>query len=308
MRETRTEVEVSVIVPCRGQADSLGACLRSLQSQRIERRYEIVVVDSAADPAVAEVVAAFPDVRLVRSREGLAPGAARNLGVSQARGRYLAFTDADCRVEEDWLQAALEALGDGAWLVGGPVLDLHPFHPIAVVDNLMQFTDFAPGRPEGPVPHLPGCNVALLRSTYQQLGGFASPSPIGEDTVFSASAAESWPGGVRFSRRMRVRHEGRRQIAEFWRHQYGFGWHRGRSGLRLSRFQRRWGHSRMFAGLFAIRRSAYFFVHALRWYPARLPRLVLFSPVLALGLAAWSRGLSRGCREARPNAGDGLER
>ncbi len=64
----------------------------------------------------------------------------------------------------------------------------------------------------------------------------------------------------------------------------------------------------MFAGLFAIRRSAYFFVHALRWYPARLPRLVLFSPVLALGLAAWSRGLSRGCREARPSAGDGSER
>ena len=109
---------ISVVVPCRGHANELKGCLRGLENQITTAPYEIIVVDSAADPAVSDVVDAFPGVRLVRSRSGLLPGSARNLGARHARGDYLAFTDADCIPEPDWLAAVITALKSGATMIG----------------------------------------------------------------------------------------------------------------------------------------------------------------------------------------------
>ncbi|MCP4209085.1 MAG: glycosyltransferase family 2 protein, partial [Shimia sp.] len=109
--------------------------------------YEIIVADSTPNSTVADVVAAFPGSRLVRSSTALLPGAARNLGAQHARGAYLAFIDADCVPEPDWLATALAALQAGVKIVGGSILDAYPFHPIAVSDNMLQFADFPRQRP-----------------------------------------------------------------------------------------------------------------------------------------------------------------
>ena len=298
MDATSGAPEVSVVIPCRGHAREVVACLDSLARQVVDAPFEVIVVDSAADDAVASVVARFPHARLVRSEEGLTPGEARNLGVRHARGRLLAFLDADCRAEAGWLQAAVAGLRDGARLIGGPVLDEHPMHPIAAMDNVMQFADFAPRRPEGPIPHFPGCNFAVSRATFDELGGFPGDAPISTDTLFTEAAARRWPREVVFSRRMRIRHEGRRGVVEMWRHHERFGYYRARLGLRLTPFQRRRGHNPVFAALFAGRRVAYLALRCAQWDPGRLPRLIAFSPALLIGLAGWARGFRRGCLEA----------
>lgn len=303
MSVTATEPEISVVVPCRGHAAELSGCLRSLERQVVDVPFELIVVDSAADAEVAAAVAKFPSVCLIRSQAGLFSGDARNLGVRHARGRYLAFIDADCHAEAGWLQAALDGLRDGARLIGGPVLDARPAHPVASMDNLMQFADFAPRRPDGPAPHFPGCNFAIGRATFDELGGFPVAMRLSGDTVLTAAAARRWPDRVLFSRRMRIRHDGRRRIAELWRHHEDFGYQRARLGLRLSAFQRRWGHRAAFAALFAWRRLAYFVLRAVQWNPQKLPQLILFSPALLIGLTAWARGLRRGCWEARHESG-----
>ena len=50
--------------------------------------------------------------------------------------------------------------------------------------------------------------------------------------------------------------------------------------------------------LAAVRRFGYFFYRTLQWDISALPRLVIFSPVLLLGLFAWAQGFSRGCAAA----------
>jgi cellulose synthase/poly-beta-1,6-N-acetylglucosamine synthase-like glycosyltransferase len=103
------EPDVSIVIPCRGHARALRRCLESVSAQRTSRLFEVIVVDSAYDEAVAGVVAAFPAVRLVRSHEGLRPGPAA-IRVRHARGAILLST---------LIVARPDGRGSGAAIEGG---------------------------------------------------------------------------------------------------------------------------------------------------------------------------------------------
>lgn len=110
---------VSVIVPAYNAAGTLGRTLECLAAQRIDRSYEVIVVDDgSADETVATAEAA--GVVVIRGRHA-GPGPARNLGVERAGGEILAFTDADCYPRPGWLAAGVAAL-DAAGLVQGRVV------------------------------------------------------------------------------------------------------------------------------------------------------------------------------------------
>ena len=297
MKHQTNSPSISVVVPCRGHANELKNCLRGLQQQTTTSPYEIIVVDSASDQVVADVVAVFPSVRLVRSQSGLLPGGARNLGAQNARGDYLAFTDADCIPEPGWLTAAIEAFNRGATVVGGSVLHAHPLNPIAVADNLLQFTDFSPHRPDGAASSLPGCNLALSQAAFHELGGFSNALQVGEDTFFSSAAATRWPGDVRFVRGMRVRHSGRTDLRAFWRHHEMFGFYRGYLGLQLRPIYQRLGDRA--AVPIACKRLGSIVFRTSQWKPIGLLRIILLLPILLLGLTAWTKGFRRGCRKTR---------
>lgn len=114
---------VSVIVPVYNDEERLAIALAGLEAQTYPPdRYEVVVVDNASDRSPEETVARFPKARLVaESRKG--SYAARNHGLSVARGDVLAFTDADCIIPPSWLEAGVVALRDLQWngLVAGDI-------------------------------------------------------------------------------------------------------------------------------------------------------------------------------------------
>jgi glycosyltransferase involved in cell wall biosynthesis len=85
---------VSVIIPTYNRAALVAEAVASVMAQTF-RDFEIVVVDDGGADGTPEVVAAWPEVRLLRhaGRRGVA--AARNRGVAAARGEWLAFLDSD---------------------------------------------------------------------------------------------------------------------------------------------------------------------------------------------------------------------
>jgi GT2 family glycosyltransferase/predicted amidohydrolase len=102
----RTEVRtrtVSIIVPSLGIPENLPACLRALERQQTDVATEIILVIHGPEAETIEFD--WSDVTIVRKREG-GPAAARNAGVSVARGELLAFIDSDCVAAPDWLRAA----------------------------------------------------------------------------------------------------------------------------------------------------------------------------------------------------------
>jgi len=286
-----------VVVPCKGHAKELSLCLASLTRQVTSFPYEMVVVDSASDPAVASVASSFPHVRVVRSESNLRAGPARNVGVRLSRADYVAFIDADCQAGKTWLATAVDELRRGAVMVGGPVLDALPWHPIAVTDNLLQFADFRPGRDDGPARYFPSCNMAVRSEAFAAVGGFPEfDLSAGEDLSLCNRFLHRWPEGLRFVRAMRVRHDGRTGLAEFFKHQSAFGYARGSLGLHLTERQRRWGARAAMLPAVVLKRLCYLAGRTLRFDPAGMPRMVILLPLIMAGLTAWAFGFRRGCR------------
>ena len=293
MDEHKTVPVISVIVPCYGQSDELPNCLSALSNQQLELPYEIILVDSASDPAVERTAKPFPKIRLVRSETRLSCGQAKNLGAEYARAEYFAFTDADCIPEEKWLLSVYQALQAGKLAVGGPVLNALPYNPIAVTDNLLQFVDAPPGRPAGVIKHSPGCNLAIAKEVFIEAGAF--PNEIGEDVKLTISINIIHPGGLHYVPEMRVAHTGRRTFSNLLQHQKIFGHTRGYYALYINKEQQLLG-SKMYVIPFVVgTKLIYIFKRIIQLNLKTLPRNILLLPFILTGLIAWAVGFRSGC-------------
>ena len=93
---------LSIIIPLYNCAPYIGTCLDSILQQGLAAdEYEVVVIDDGSTDGGAEVVNAYsaqhPNIRLVQQENG-GVAAARNRGISEARGEYIEFVDADDRL------------------------------------------------------------------------------------------------------------------------------------------------------------------------------------------------------------------
>jgi len=85
---------VSCIVPVYNGERFLGETIESILAQDY-RPLEIIVVDDGSEDSSVEVAQSFqPDVRLVQQTQA-GPSAARNSGIREASGDFLAFLDQD---------------------------------------------------------------------------------------------------------------------------------------------------------------------------------------------------------------------
>ena len=96
-------ITLSVIIPVYNTRPYLDECLRSLQEQTL-RDFEVAMVDDGSTDGSDEVMRRFAgaDHRfrcMWQTNSG--PSAARNRGLREAQGQYVAFLDCD-----DWLLSA----------------------------------------------------------------------------------------------------------------------------------------------------------------------------------------------------------
>src|SRR6266545_5032346 len=97
----------TVVVPTYGRQRFLEEAIDSILAQRMVD-LEVIVVDDGSPQPVA--LPEEPRTRIVRRPRNGGPAAARNTGMAEARGRYLAFCDDDDILEPHRLTLALEGL------------------------------------------------------------------------------------------------------------------------------------------------------------------------------------------------------
>ena len=103
---------ISIVVPAHQAEDTIDRCLDALKQQTIPRKsYEIIVVDDGSSDRTRARVEAHGGVCLLnQSRAG--PAVARNLGLEQAGGEIVLFTDSDCQPAPDWVERMVDPFRD----------------------------------------------------------------------------------------------------------------------------------------------------------------------------------------------------
>jgi len=108
--------KISVVIPVRNEAEKIEQCLKAVFAQSLKPR-EVIVVDGRSTDETVEKARKFP-VRIFLQDYG-ACGAARQIGLENAEGEYVAFTDADCIPSENWLRNLVAEFKEGIVGIGG---------------------------------------------------------------------------------------------------------------------------------------------------------------------------------------------
>ena len=99
---------VSVIIPTYNRAQLVAAAIGSVKAQSYPA-IQIIVIDDGSEDDTAQSVAQFENVEYYR-QENKGQAAARNLGLSHAKGEYIASLDSDDIWNKDFLASAVGAL------------------------------------------------------------------------------------------------------------------------------------------------------------------------------------------------------
>lgn len=211
MTVTRSNVvRCSVIVPVYNDWHFIPDLLAALSKQSIgDGAFELLIVDNGSD--------AIPPLSLpgfARVLQCLQPGsyAARNEGVRHARGSVLAFTDADCRPCETWLEEALRSLnrrGETVILAGG--VSVVPRDPDC--SNWYELYDVVRGLPQADYVRRGygiTANLFVPSAVFERVGMFDGARYSGGDAEFCLRAGRSGVGIV-YCDRAWVAHPARSQ-------------------------------------------------------------------------------------------------
>jgi glycosyltransferase involved in cell wall biosynthesis len=108
MAEPLQHALTSVIIPCHNHAHFLGEAIDSALKQTYPH-IEVIVVDDGSTDDIKAIISPYPGIRYVRQgNQGVSR--ARNVGLSQSRGTYVLFLDADDRLLPDAIAIGVRAL------------------------------------------------------------------------------------------------------------------------------------------------------------------------------------------------------
>lgn len=95
---------VSVLIPVFNDRKRLKLCLKALETQTYPKEcYEVIVIDNGSGEDIKSVAHSFQQASVCR--EDIAGSyAARNKGLTIAKGEIIAFTDADCIPSSEWIE------------------------------------------------------------------------------------------------------------------------------------------------------------------------------------------------------------
>jgi len=218
-------IETSVIIITLERAALLGEALESLTSQT-RKPDEVVVVDNGPGDETAAVARSFESRLTVRyaaePRRGY--GAARNRGLSEARGRILLFLDDDCQAEPDWIETLLKPLEAGEADIAGGSRDCRRPGLAARLDYLSADAPVLHPRLERRyVTHMSTSNLAMWSEAARKTGPFDESLATCEDRDFCKRALES---GIRilFEPGALVHHQPPiERLADYWTRMVRYG-------------------------------------------------------------------------------------
>lgn len=168
-------MKISVVVPTYNRKELIRKNVEALLAQDYPKSdYEVLICDDGSNDGTEKMMAEYvrrgglPKLRYFR-RKNQGPASARNLGIANATGEIIAFTDDDCEVDPDWLTQIAESFSENLDIVGvGGVT-------YSIPEKITPFTH----QIENKEPwSFPTCNIAYSKKLLDQIGGFDPRFPF----------------------------------------------------------------------------------------------------------------------------------
>jgi len=249
-------LRLSVVIPVYNGALTVADCLRGVLSQTLPaEEYAVIVVDDGSTDSTASVVKDFRVQLVTQPHRGAA--AARNRGLSEARGEWVAFTDADCIPSRGWLRALLQAVDEQDAIppvlgAAGRVIGYQSTASAARFVDLAGGLDAERHLAHPTFPFAPSGNVMYRREAMRTAGGFDARYAAYEACELHTRLLRLHGGAFHFpfAPAAVVLHRHRASWPEYWRQQVGYGrgyaqfllHHRDQLPWSPWRELRAWGH------------------------------------------------------------------
>jgi cellulose synthase/poly-beta-1,6-N-acetylglucosamine synthase-like glycosyltransferase len=177
---------VSILIPAKNQERVIERCMQSLKILDYPKdRLEIIVVDGRSRDKTAEIAQRYGAKVVYDDGRGRCRAHGLNAGIADARGEYVAFTDADCSVEPDWLTKALPHFRvSNVGGVGGHTFAPRNAPPIAQAITYLFYCNVSLPKEPASVPYIAGANSVYRAEAIKQ--PFPIPEVLaGEDAVLN---------------------------------------------------------------------------------------------------------------------------
>ena len=280
--------QLSVIIASYNSRKTIEKCLQSLESQINQADHEVIVVDSFEDGTAEFVAQQFPKVRLYTFSERKFPGDARNFGITKVKGDIIAFTDSDCIVDHNWVNEIIKAHDAPYPAIGGVVDNGNPESHIGWGHYFCEFSQWMPQSPKHQMVEIPTCCLSIKRWAFEKYGPFL-------EGVYCSDTAFHWRLGndgrqPMFIPSIKVSHINIRSLMEFLKKEIMHGNFFAKVRMSEKKFSILQRIS--FVMISPLLPFLLFLRVAKRVFKTRiyLKQFILSSPVVFLGLIAWSYG------------------
>jgi glycosyltransferase involved in cell wall biosynthesis len=204
-------IKVSIVIPTYNRKESLRKTLESLFNQTYPKdNYEILVCDDykstdGTENMMKELMnVSSCELRYFKVKSKYkGPGPARNVGIENARGEIIGFTDDDCIVSPNWIENAIPFFDDKTISgIQGCVLPLSPHsirNKLFWVRQIIEVTE--------PNDWYGTCNMFYRKKPLLEIGGFDPRFTIAREDVDLAWGLLDRGYKIFFSKNPLVYHE-----------------------------------------------------------------------------------------------------
>lgn len=199
-------IRFSVIIAARNEEENIGPLIEDLQQQHYPSHlYELIIVDDHSTDSTAEVVKKYPGIKLVQLT-GMQINSykkkAIETGISVSANEWIVTTDADCRLQPDWLSTLAAYIEKEKKLViAGPVYMSHEAKPLQIFQTidfmmLQGITGSAIYKNMHSMGN--GANLCYSKKAFQEVQGFAGIDQIasGDDMLLLYKIGQHQPDQI----------------------------------------------------------------------------------------------------------------
>lgn len=209
-------IYASIIIRTFDEENHLEQCLNSVFSQKMEKHFEVIIVDSGSTDATLNIASKFSTQIFNLPKNKFSYGRSLNLGCSKAKGKALVFLSAHAIPERtDWLETLLKPLDKDYIAVFGSQKPHRMHNPLVrrFVNETWQSKVILKEH-ERTWMKYNNTNSAVLSSAWQELP-FDEDMRSGEDTLWAKKAMASGKK-IRYVQEAAVYHSHDEPLMQFY--------------------------------------------------------------------------------------------